>query len=133
MVIIKQNRILSLNISFDIDFSGGDVLAQSSVSLKPIIVPSDKDSVHLFVDFNFTCESMKDDFDLNAELVMPFHLTNKSEIKQEDFYKCIDFTKDRLQKIINSIFEGQKNSLIVAPIEIDEISDKLDEHIQNLR
>lgn len=129
---LKQNRILSLSLNFETDFPGGDVLAQSSVSLSPIVADSDINSVHVFVTFTFGCQSMNADFNLNSELVIPFYLTPKQKIEKSDLFKCIELTKKHLQDIISVVFSGQ-NSLIVAPIEYDDISDKLDEHINNLQ
>lgn len=130
-VTIKQKKILSLNISFDKDFVGGDVIAQSTVKLTPIIPPSDNTSVYLVIEFGCTCDAMTNDFKLKAELTIPFYLNKKSDIQKTDFYKCVELTKDHLQNIINAIFAGQ-NPLIVPPVEFDDLEDKLDEHIQSL-
>lgn len=74
---------------------------------------------------------MTNEFELKANLVVPFYLTHKSSISKNDFYNCIELTKDHLQKIINATFSGQ-NPLTVSPIGFDDISDILDEHIQSL-
>lgn len=131
-VTLKQNRILSLSINFETDFPGGDVLGQSSVSLSPIVPDSDLNSVHVFVTFTFTCQSMNADFNLNSELVLPFYLTPKQKVEKTDLFKCVELTKKHLQDILTVVFSGQ-NSLIVASIEYDDISEKLDEHINNLQ
>jgi len=131
-ITLKQNRILSLSLNFESDFPGGDVLGESSVSLSPIVSESDLNSVHVFVTITFTCQSLNTDFNLNSELVIPFYLTPKQKIKKLDLFKCVELAKKHLQDIITVVFAGQ-NSLIVAPIEYGEISDKLDEHINNLQ
>ena len=131
-VSIKQKKILSLNLSFNEDFKGGNTLSESLVALTPIIAPSEPHEVFLAVDFDFSCDSMADDFKLKANIVIPFVLSMTSDIQKEDLYKCVELTKEYLQNIITATFAGQR-PIKVSTIGIDVLSDILDNHIKTIR
>ena len=70
---------------------------------------------------------------LNAEMALPFKLTNRTSVSKDDLFKCVELSKDFLQNIFNAVFSGQKNVLIVNPISLEDLSDTLNKHIQNLQ
>ena len=131
-VTINQKKIISLNLSFNTDFKGGNTLAESLVAITPIIAPFEPNEVFLAVDFDFSCDSMSDDFKLKANIVIPFVLSKTSDIQKTDFYKCVGLTKEHLQNIITATFAGQR-PIKVSTIGIDVLSDMLDDNIKKIR
>jgi len=131
-VTIKQKKVLSLNLSFNEDFKGRELLKDAQVSVSPIIDPSEPDDVFLVVDFDFNCDSMSDDFKLRANIEIAFVLNKTSDIQKTDFYKCVELTKEHLQNIINATFDGQ-TPINVSTIGIDVLSDMLDDKIQTIQ
>jgi hypothetical protein len=129
---IKQHSVLEFDVSFDRPFEGGDSLKQSSVKLVPIIMPDDKNSVYLVVIHTFKTNSLTSEFLFESYVSIPFLLTPAIDVKPMDIYKCVQLTRDYLQNVLKLVFINQKSILEVVPIAFEEISDTLDEHINDL-
>lgn len=106
-------------------------MGQSEVEIKQIIAPSDPNTVFLFVTYFSMNESVSDDFKIEAEITICYILSPATLVTQKDLYECIQQTKDHLQRIINVIFEEHPTP-VVAPISFSDLSDTLDERIQDL-
>jgi hypothetical protein len=132
MLDVIKKKVMDLSIVFERDFNGGNLLGQSAVSLKLISPPVQPTELYVFVSFNFSAQSMTDEFKITAEISMVVGFNEKSKVKNEDLFNAITVTHEHLQSIVNSIFSTQNSAPIVSPIEYDDISDTLDEHIQSL-
>ena len=132
MTKITKKKVIELSIVFERDFTGGDALGQSSVVLQPIIPPSHPQQVLVYNTFTFSFKSLSNDFELQAKIVMMAKFEDKYQIEKQDLFETVVMCEKHLQSIIDAAFSLQ-NPPTVAPIEYNEIEDKLDEHIQALR
>lgn len=128
---IFQLRVAELNIKFEHEFIGGNLMGQSSVIIHPVIVPSAPNDVFVQVSFYSKTECIENNFNLDTSIVKRFKLTNHAEVNEHSLFECIDLTRCHLQKVLYSIF-GESRSPLVPAVEYDDISETLTEHLRNL-
>jgi hypothetical protein len=133
MAEVTKYRTMSMNISFDKEFMGGNLLGGPSTIINAYSSESAPDVVYAFIQFFFECQSMSDEFKLNAELSISYKITPKSEIKDADLYDCVESSRNSLQEIFNITFSGQRSIIQIPKIPYDVVSGNIDEQMQNLR
>lgn len=132
MAEVMKYRTMNMNISFEKEFMGGNILSEPSVIINAVKNP-DYDVAFAFVQFFFDCNSMSDDFVLKSQMGIAYQISPLKDIQGEDLYKCVQLSQITLQNILNETFSGQKNKLLIPEIPYSAVSETIDEQMQNLR
>jgi hypothetical protein len=111
---IQQLVPIALKLDFSEQFSGG--LTDSKFRITPL--KGSIEDIEIISVFEFATEinSLENDFKLNATVRIPFIISDKKHIDNDDCFEIMKFGKAYLEQLVNkSIYPSEESKIIAEP------------------